>query len=666
MYKTNREMDALKQTADTRTPTHYIRAAWRTIYALKPDSKTLAYFLICALLCAITFGFGAEPVSVCLLAVCETSYISACCLGAIVGYGLRWGLAASFELYAILAIVLCARALLPKIQQNTLPCLICTIATAGIGLLFAASAQFSIPAVLRWGIHVLASACGAWIFQRAIRQKSFSAQVAASSTILLGLAGIHLPGGANLAVIALAWIATAPQGLIYVCAGSALLAIVLPQAVHYAAIFCLSTLIYRRMRSKSKIIRLFSAYCVYALAGLQLQSYSFPICAVLGGLLTLRVDPGHLLPLPTQEKLPEHPVQRELLQAAQALTQAAQMLDKADTDQKQEIAVIFDDAAAQVCQNCAKNNTCWQENTQALYEDLISCAGTTLARGCAVMEDFPPRFHAQCLHPEAFVTAVNDALDNARAHRRLKNRLEETRRAAGAQYQIMGSYLERLSEQLYAPKSPINYVPELSVQAAGRGGSNISGDRGAAFAGPDATYYVLLCDGMGTGSAAAKESMQAIALLRQLLLSGLDAGNALRSLNGVYVLRDNGCFSTVDLLRINLTSGDAILYKWGAAPSYLKRHRGLRYLGGATLPPGLGQNEEMEQIRLSLDQDSVLVLLSDGLGGKESRRRLESCESLHPQDVAKSLFVGRGKSSDDCTAVAIRLRHARSQEAVLT
>ena len=334
------------------------------------------------------------------------------------------------------------------------------------------------------------------------------------------------------------------------------------------------------------------------------------------------------------------------------------------TYKQREIAALFDEASAQVCRNCAKYSACWQENGQQLTEELTRSAQIAMARGVAAAEDLPPRFQNRCVHVEAFLTAVNDALDDSRARKQRANRRKETCAAAKDQYLLMGELLQRLAERLYAPDAPVNYQPEISVQAAGRGGSAISGDRGAAFAGPEATYYVLLCDGMGTGSDAAAESLRAVGLLRRLLLCGMDAESALKALNGVYILRDNGCFSTVDLLRINLTSGDAILYKWGAAPSYLKRSRGLRLLGGTNLPPGLDRNGHMETIRLSLDHGGVLVLVTDGLGGKETQKRLDSCGSLIPQDVAASLFAGRAALTDDCTAVAIRLRRAAVREPV--
>ncbi len=120
----------------------------------------------------------------------------------------------------------------------------------------------------------------------------------------------------------------------------------------------------------------------------------------------------------------------------------------------------------------------------------------------------------------------------------------------------------------------------------------------------------------------------------------------------------------MDLLRIILTSADAILYKWGGSASYLKRSRGLRTLGGAGLPPGLDPEETFQQLHLNLDRGGVLVLLSDGLAGKETRQRLERCSSLTPQDVARSIFAGRVPGTDDCTAVVIRLRRTVQAEPV--
>lgn len=648
-------MDALKQSTKTRSALYYARLFWRTLYSLRPSRQTLEHFITSFLLCGISFDYGPVPLGLCLLTICDKKYISAAALGAIAGYALYWGPADAFSLYAIGAILLCGRLFLVKPPQKQLipPIFLC--ATAVIGLLFLIGASLPAAALIRWAINLICACIGTFLFEKAASDRLFVAKLLICCGMLLGLSAIHLPGGINPAVIALAWAAGSTNGLCFTAAGCGILAAVAPNTATYAVIFCPVALLYQQISKKYKVHRCIIACIIYALAGLMLQNYGFSICAAIGAALILFFPPEALLPAPACAKLPRHPVQQELIGASDALLQAAQMLTRAPSPHKREIADIFDSAAAQVCQSCAKYHACWQVSAQELYEDLTTCAEEFRSKGYAEIGNFPQRFLSQCIHAEAFVTATNDALDHVRAQRRLRSRLDEARDAARKQYEVMGLFLQRLSNRLYAPSVTVNFSPELAVQASGRGGSTISGDRGAAFEGPNGTYYVLLCDGMGSGSAAAQESTQAISMLRQFLLAGLNAGSALSTLNSVYILRDNGCFSTVDLLQINLTSGDAILYKWGAAPSYLKRQKGLRFLGGASLPPGVSQSEEMEQIRFSLDRSCVLILLSDGLGNKESQRRLESCESLHPEDVIRSLFVGKDRPDDDCTAVAVRL-----------
>lgn len=84
------------------------------------------------------------------------------------------------------------------------------------------------------------------------------------------------------------------------------------------------------------------------------------------------------------------------------------------------------------------------------------------------------------------------------------------------------------------------------------------------------TQYVLLCDGMGTGSGAQSDAQEAISVLQSLLTLGFDAMDAAAMLNELYVLRGDGCFSTVDLLEMDLCTGEGALYKW-ARPRPISR-----------------------------------------------------------------------------------------------
>lgn len=72
--------------------------------------------------------------------------------------------------------------------------------------------------------------------------------------------------------------------------------------------------------------------------------------------------------------------------------------------------------------------------------------------------------------------------------------------ALGNQYRFLARYLQDTAQSLTEPEPRARYRVELGIASAGRFGLLASGDRGAHFPGPGLRYYVLLCDGMGTGA----------------------------------------------------------------------------------------------------------------------------------------------------------------------
>ena len=114
---------------------------------------------------------------------------------------------------------------------------------------------------------------------------------------------------------------------------------------------------------------------------------------------------------------------------------------------------------------------------------------------------------------------------------------------------------------------------------------------------------------------------------------------------------------TVDLAELYLDSGKVMLYKWGAAPSYLVGANATEKIGTACPPPGLSvtQGREITE-RLSLRRGETLILLSDGVDGEVIHRRGWEVADLTPEEAAaRVLKIGRGKSGDDATAIIVRL-----------
>ena len=73
----------------------------------------------------------------------------------------------------------------------------------------------------------------------------------------------------------------------------------------------------------------------------------------------------------------------------------------------------------------------------------------------------------------------------------------------------------------------------------------------------------------------------------------------------------------MDLLEIDRVSGEASLFKCGAAPTYLLRKGEITRFFSRTAPVGILEALDAERIRFALEPGDVLVQVSDGVTGGE-------------------------------------------------
>lgn len=323
-----------------------------------------------------------------------------------------------------------------------------------------------------------------------------------------------------------------------------------------------------------------------------------------------------------------------------------------------EAESVFDGAAERVCRCCERFHRCWQHRAEETYEALSSAARPIIERGTAQSEDLPAAFRDRCCHLEGFVTAINQELEGMLFRRRYRMQLEESRQVVAQQMECMAEYLQVMQEErLPLHKKRASYLPRVGICTMGKNGSRISGDQGACFAGMNTDYYVLLCDGMGTGPRAQRMCGETVNLLERLLRSGLVPESALKLLNGVELLRGDDRFTTVDLLHLNLSNGGAVLYKWGSSPSYWRGNEETKKIGTASPPPGVGVGGEHapERYELSLKEGELLVLTSDGAVGEETETVISMYSGNSPQELAALLISGK-TAEDDMSAVVISLQ----------
>lgn len=262
-----------------------------------------------------------------------------------------------------------------------------------------------------------------------------------------------------------------------------------------------------------------------------------------------------------------------------------------------------------------------------------------------------------CRKPGRLLLELRRSQEQLRFLKGDRRRRQEYREAVVQQYGFLGEYLRQTADELprRAKSQHQKYTPEVAVCSAGKEAA--SGDRCLWFAGTGQRYYILLCDGMGTGIGAAQEGRTAADLLRQLLTGGFPAEYALRSLNSLTALRGRAGAVTVDLAEISLSTGAVAIYKWGAAPSWILRREGAEKIGTAGPPPGISVSETRETVeRLSLRRGEALILSSDGLDAEGVLRSGEVSPEAPPGELAALLLErGGGKGGDDATCAVVRL-----------
>ena len=140
-----------------------------------------------------------------------------------------------------------------------------------------------------------------------------------------------------------------------------------------------------------------------------------------------------------------------------------------------------------------------------------------------------------------------------------------------------------------------------------------NGDCITRFECTDGRYYVLICDGMGTGGEASFTSRISSAFLEEILRAGADITVALTMLNNYMRSRSLECSAGIDLMEIDRFTGEARFVKSGAAPSFVIRDGRLFRLCSKTVPIGILRALDAEMIRFTLERGDIIVMLSDGV-----------------------------------------------------
>lgn len=558
-------------------------------------------------------------------------------------------------------------------KRSWFRCAAAGVMTAGVGGIFLVSRQLTPTVLSEYILTVLTAACLPLSYERLLSKRLRSAgALLAAGTFLVGAVALPAPAGINpgcVAGIALASLAARRADLpaaaaVALCSGAALDAA--QGTTVWTLILGLGAAAGAGAGNRSRWLRTGVFLAVSAAGIFLLGIWSRAVWWGLGVGTAL----GFLLPAGRIVGRERSAVEQSAELVEERLSCGRDIFLRLYRDMGGEQMEnrgknrVFDRAAAQVCRRCSRYSQCWEKGAGETYRMLAPVLPEILQRGEARREDFPEEFADSCRQLDGLVLAVNQELEQIQRDSRSRTRRREERIVVSRFLLHLGNMMESNAELLRKDRTPPRegYRIKLGVAARGRDRSHVSGDRGASLHTEDGRMYVVLCDGVGTGAPAAEESLLAVDTLVALIRAGMPPESAMEMLNGIYILRDSGSFSTLDVLEVNLINGQGVLYKWGAAPSYLKSGGDLRVLGTAAPPPGLGTEQRAEILRLNLWSGDILVLASDGLDQEETRRLIREYTGDNVKTLAASLVDRAAEmgGEDDMTAVAVRVTEART------
>ncbi|MEG0179142.1 MAG: SpoIIE family protein phosphatase, partial [Oscillospiraceae bacterium] len=269
---------------------------------------------------------------------------------------------------------------------------------------------------------------------------------------------------------------------------------------------------------------------------------------------------------------------------------------------------------------------------------------------CRVAVDRDGRMHATVKLPRITLRQEEMKVISAEIADICRRLFEPVQIKQATGYTMLEYYEKALFEPLFA----------VSAIAAKEG---VSGDAVRNFCDSYGNAHAILCDGMGTGKAAAVDGLLAASLTSRLIRAGFAAREAARLVNVALALKsEEEAGAALDILSVNLYTGKASLFKAGGAGSFLVHNGKVKRLGDDSLPIGILGDVVSREDDFLISSGDTAVLVSDGVcadGDEWLCLQLElTCKDTLQEmcDKASAAAVRRsGARPDDITVLALRL-----------
>ncbi|GMB10510.1 MAG: stage II sporulation protein E [Candidatus Improbicoccus devescovinae] len=207
------------------------------------------------------------------------------------------------------------------------------------------------------------------------------------------------------------------------------------------------------------------------------------------------------------------------------------------------------------------------------------------------------------------------------------------------------------------------FTPNIFVNQHCSSGEQNCGDSCVHFLDGLGNFYAMLSDGMGTGDFAHLDGEITNQIMSRLIKSGINPVNALEIANYALKIKSNRETSaTFDYISIDLFTGNAIILKAGASPTFIRKKNKIFDINSPSLPIGILNDIKSHETRINLEFGDSVLMFTDGAinsGDDWVKNMLKLYASDNSDKLVNNIISEAIKRSDckedDITAVSISI-----------
>lgn len=364
-----------------------------------------------------------------------------------------------------------------------------------------------------------------------------------------------------------------------------------------------------------------------------------------------------------EEVLPEQRIVHRLKTMASAVCELAEGVQV--TGKIKNRTKIFEQVADRVCTGCSMSETCQRRKNTETEAEILKTIETD---GYCDLSNMPVSFGQFCLRAERFLREFGHIYELYKQNIILTGAAESSRSIMAKQYGEISNIIDLLSGEIGGEEEEEGtrvLAPKITVRRETKPGQTDSGDTVIYFE-RGRKFFVILCDGMGSGDDAMHQSRLTARLFEKFLKAGFDKETSLRMINSSLALKaDQESFSTVDILEIDTKTGACEFLKIGSAQSFVKKKKEIGVISSKSLPVGILENIEVTPVKCEVEPGDMILMVTDGISEAASGvlksdwiKKLLTLEKRTPRELADLVLCGakaRTKFRDDMTCCVIKI-----------